>query len=110
MPGFDPSILRHSGIWGATDEAVLNIEHKKNPSKFPIDTHDGASAKFSINSQETDNSVGTHREDGAWIFVSIYITRFIFMYRRKKSHVQMNGPLRPVLYSKKDASRDLAIK
>jgi hypothetical protein len=24
-PGFDPSILRHSGIWGATDEAVLNI-------------------------------------------------------------------------------------
>ncbi len=23
-PGFDPSILRHSGIWGAADEAVLN--------------------------------------------------------------------------------------
>ncbi len=22
--GFDPSILRHSGIWGAADEAVLN--------------------------------------------------------------------------------------
>ncbi len=28
-PGFDPSILRHSGIWGALDEAVLNIVHKK---------------------------------------------------------------------------------
>jgi hypothetical protein len=28
-PGLDPSILRHSGIWGAADEAVLNIEHKK---------------------------------------------------------------------------------
>ncbi len=27
--GFDPSIRRHSGIWGAADEAVLNIERKK---------------------------------------------------------------------------------
>jgi hypothetical protein len=26
--------------------------------KCPIDTHDGASAKFCINSQETDNSAG----------------------------------------------------
>ncbi len=25
--GFDPSILRHSGIWGAGDEAVLNNVH-----------------------------------------------------------------------------------
>ncbi len=31
-PGFDPSIRRHSGIWGAADEAVLNIvRKKKNP-------------------------------------------------------------------------------
>ncbi len=29
-PGFDPSILRHSGIWGAADEAVLNTLHRKN--------------------------------------------------------------------------------
>ncbi len=28
-PGFDPNILRHSGIWGAADEAVWNIVHKK---------------------------------------------------------------------------------
>jgi hypothetical protein len=30
-PGFDPSILRHRGICGAADEAVLNtgIVHKK---------------------------------------------------------------------------------
>ncbi len=36
-PGFDPSILRHSGIWGAKDEAVLNIVHKKkNPKKSPF--------------------------------------------------------------------------
>jgi hypothetical protein len=28
-PGFDPSILRHSGIWGAADEAVLIKVHQK---------------------------------------------------------------------------------
>jgi len=34
-PGFDPSIRRHSGIWGAADEAVLNKVRKKikNPPK-----------------------------------------------------------------------------
>ncbi len=30
---FDPSILRHSEIWGAADEAVLNNVHKKKKSK-----------------------------------------------------------------------------
>jgi hypothetical protein len=34
-PGFDPSILRHSGIWGATDETVLNTVHKK-PQNIPF--------------------------------------------------------------------------
>ncbi len=33
--GFDHSILRHSGIWGAADEAVLNNVHKKKKSKNP---------------------------------------------------------------------------
>ncbi len=28
-PGFDPSILRHSGVRGAADEAVLNKVHRK---------------------------------------------------------------------------------
>ncbi len=35
-PGFDLSIRRHSGIWGAADEAVLNIvgkKYKKSPEK-----------------------------------------------------------------------------
>ncbi len=35
-PGFDPSILRHSGIWGAADDTVLNkvLENsKKSPWK-----------------------------------------------------------------------------
>ncbi len=37
-PGFDPSILRHSGIWGAADEAVMNSVHKKKISKkSPLD-------------------------------------------------------------------------
>ncbi len=31
---FDPSILRHSGIWGAADEAALNKVHKKSPCKI----------------------------------------------------------------------------
>jgi hypothetical protein len=37
-PGFDPSILRHSGIWGAADETVLNTVHrrKKNPKNPPV--------------------------------------------------------------------------
>jgi hypothetical protein len=34
-PGLDPSILRHSGIWRAADEAVLNIAHK-NKNKIKI--------------------------------------------------------------------------
>ncbi len=33
-PGFDPSIRRHSGIWGAADEAVLNIVWTKR-KKIP---------------------------------------------------------------------------
>ncbi len=36
-PGFEPSIRRHSGIWGAADEAVLNIvrtKRKKSPQKI----------------------------------------------------------------------------
>ncbi len=35
-PGFDPSILRHSGIWGAADEAVLNKVHRKKIKKIPL--------------------------------------------------------------------------
>ncbi len=34
-PGFDPSICRHSGIWGAADEAVLNIVRKKEKNPPP---------------------------------------------------------------------------
>jgi hypothetical protein len=30
---FDPSILRHSGMWGAADEAVLNPVHRKKFQK-----------------------------------------------------------------------------
>jgi hypothetical protein len=35
-PGFDPSIRRHSGIWGAADETVLNIIRK-----YVKNTHGG---------------------------------------------------------------------
>jgi hypothetical protein len=37
--GFDPSILRHSGIWGTADDAVLNTVHRrKNIQKIPLVT------------------------------------------------------------------------
>jgi hypothetical protein len=36
-PGFDPTILRHTGILGATDEAVFNNVHtKKKIKKIPL--------------------------------------------------------------------------
>ncbi len=34
-PRFDLSILRHSGIWGTADEAVLNKVHEKKIKKSP---------------------------------------------------------------------------
>ncbi len=35
-PRFDPGILRHSGIWGAADEAVLNtVRREKKSKKIP---------------------------------------------------------------------------
>ncbi len=37
IPGFDPSILQHNGIWGEADEALLNNVHKKKKSQqFPF--------------------------------------------------------------------------
>jgi hypothetical protein len=33
-PGFDPSILGHSGIWGTADDVVLNKVHKTQ--KIPL--------------------------------------------------------------------------
>ncbi len=33
--GFDPSILQYSGIWGATDEAVLHSTYMKKIQKSP---------------------------------------------------------------------------
>ncbi len=35
-PVFDPSILRHSAIWGAADESVLNTVHRKKSKKIPL--------------------------------------------------------------------------
>jgi hypothetical protein len=35
VPGFDPSILRQSGMCGAADESVLNNVHKRKHPKNP---------------------------------------------------------------------------
>jgi hypothetical protein len=59
MPKFDPSILRHSEICGAADEAVLNNVHKKekNPDisrfnssigKFVMEEFDAKPSPFRI--------------------------------------------------------------
>ncbi len=40
-PGFDPSIRRHSGIWGAADEAVLNTVQKNPPPPKKMWTYSG---------------------------------------------------------------------
>ncbi len=45
-PGFDPSILRHSGIWGASDETVLNKVRKKS-EKIPWKIKDSRCSLFS---------------------------------------------------------------
>ncbi len=48
-PGFDPSILRHSGIWGAADEAVLNIvpkQKKKIQKSHPLSMYCGVQDKI----------------------------------------------------------------
>ncbi len=44
-PGFDPSIRRHSGIWGAADEAVLKIVWKKYPPKNIFKKEKGMNSK-----------------------------------------------------------------
>ncbi len=50
-PGFNTSILRHSGIWGVTNEALLNKVQVKKP-KIPFNENDGTSCikvnKYSI--------------------------------------------------------------
>ncbi len=56
-PGFDPSIRRHSGIWGAADEAVLNKvrkKYKKNPPLFPCNK---------LFSSRLEVAVGPHSEE-----------------------------------------------
>ncbi len=48
-PGFDPRILRHSGIWEAADEAVLNKVLEKYPPCKPLISQtvtDGKTLKF----------------------------------------------------------------
>ncbi len=49
-PGFDPSFLRHSEIWGVADEAMLNIVHKKKKNKKPF-------KKLPKNEQKTKTTV-----------------------------------------------------
>jgi hypothetical protein len=56
-PGFVPTILRYSGIWGAADEAVQNNEHKKVPAKFRFTIIHGHRNNRVITSTTTTNIV-----------------------------------------------------
>ncbi len=57
-PGFDPSIRRHSGIWGAADEAVLNIVPKKLKNPPNILTRITPSIIASDSGRGTDDMTG----------------------------------------------------
>jgi hypothetical protein len=46
-PGFDPSIRRHSGIWGAADEAVLNKVLLPGWPELPFSLHSSFSSTAS---------------------------------------------------------------
>ncbi len=47
--GFDPSVLRHSGTWGAADEAVLKEVHKKYSDVYRPSEPYGQDSKCTAN-------------------------------------------------------------
>ncbi len=96
-PGFDPSIRRHSGIWGAAVEAVLNIVWKriKNPPKKYL-----KKKKISYDNLGTTNFFSHFSRDQqclemlcpyleeirwyrncVWIFLRIHTLETLFWYR-----------------------------
>ncbi len=65
-PGFDPSIRRHSGIWGAADEAVLNIVRtkRKNPPKKYLKKKKKNSIRSQLGSSSQGNRYSTGKAGG----------------------------------------------
>ncbi len=57
--GFDSSILRHSGIWGVADEALLIDVHEKEKRR----------KKFPFNNQENSEKKHRHIQYLYWKFV-----------------------------------------
>ncbi len=66
-PGFDPSILRNSGIWGAEDGAVLNNVKRKKPQKIPL-------LRFSRNKMKD----GTESKLATWM--CLHNKKIVYMY------------------------------
>ncbi len=78
--GFDPNILRHSGIWGAVDEALLKTVHLKNPKNPPVWTH--ACMQYVYKSQNLLHLIDGYKKVSHNI--SIYITSFLYKDKRLK--------------------------
>ncbi len=89
-PGFEPNILRQSGIWGAADETVLNNvgtlpnKKRKNPKSNFIHKWKWAflakkSAFWSFKSFTTSENLLERREDLNISTKKIRVKRYLFL-------------------------------
>jgi hypothetical protein len=78
QPGFDPSILRHSVIWGEADEAVVNNLHIKRKNQ-----------KKNFKKKERDNfENGMPRNHGERVKMGFVVVSF-WLFRQE--WIEMNG-------------------
>jgi hypothetical protein len=107
-PGFDPSILRHRGISGAADEAVLNkvhiVHHKKSNKPLYSDTPDRRSIRSwrhcSSRAPPCSSPTTRSKVDLTWVKTSNsrFATLFFLIFRsclsffvRKISRIMVHG-------------------
>ncbi len=93
-PTFDPSILRHSGIWGATDEAVLKIVHKKSKfvSGMPVPKRLMPSCLYtgqqiSTCFQKNPTSLSQSRSPPLFIYLFIIVCYFVDLKPKKVDYL-----------------------
>jgi hypothetical protein len=81
-PGFDPSILRHSGIWGAADEAVLNTVHREKNKKNLLIIRSTISFLSSFAREGVLGQVWTRTIERLSTFIFLYFRlKHNFLYR-----------------------------
>jgi hypothetical protein len=81
-PGFNPSIRRHSRIWGAADEAVFNIVRKKEKKNSPPKTKKSVRkppaiirTQVLIEIRSRQNNINLMRLCDFWMYFTV---RYIF--------------------------------